>query len=72
MIEAFDEWNLNGIFIIYKMFESEYSANNYKSLKVSIRAIIKNPEMLRFVLNHLKTKKMCKHTVKKLPFEICS
>ena len=54
------------------MFESEYSANNYKSLKVSIRAIIKNPEMLRFVLNHLKTKKMCKHTVKKLPFEICS
>ena len=26
--------------------------------------------MLRFVPDHLKTKKMCKHVVKKLPFVI--
>ena len=32
--------------------------------------IIKNHEMLTFVLNHLKTKKMCKNTVKKLLFVI--
>ena len=29
---------------------------------------MKNPEMLREVPDHLKTKKMCKHAVKKLPF----
>ena len=39
-----------------------------KSLRTSIGAIIKNPEMLRFVTDHFKTKKMCKHVVKKLPF----
>ena len=27
-----------------------------------------NPEMIRFYPDHLKTKKMCKHTIKKLPF----
>ena len=41
-----------------------------KTLKVSIGAIIIGPEMLRFVPDHLKTKKMCKHAVKKLPFII--
>ena len=30
----------------------------------------KNPEMLRYILDHLKTKKMCKNAVKKLPFII--
>ena len=39
-----------------------------KSLRTSIGAIIKNSEMLRFVPDHLKTKKMCKHVIKKLPF----
>ena len=29
---------------------------------------MKNPEMLKFVPDHLKTKKMCKHTVKKLHY----
>ena len=47
---------------------SEYSSDNYKFLLISIGAIIKNPEMVRFVLDHLKTKKMCKNVVKKLPF----
>ena len=29
---------------------------------------MKNPEMLKFVSDHLKTKKMCKHPAKKSPF----
>ena len=33
---------------------------------ISIGARIKNPEMLRFVPDHLKTKKMCKNAVKKM------
>ena len=54
------------------MVDSEYSRGNYKSLKISIGAIaiIKNPEMLRFVPDHLKTKRTCKNAVKKLPFVI--
>ena len=31
---------------------------------------MKNPEMLKFVPNHLKSKKMCKHAVKKILFLI--
>ena len=52
------------------MVDSEYSPDKYKSLKISIGAIIKNPEIPRFVPYHLNTKKMCKHAVKKLPFVI--
>ena len=35
---------------------------------------MKNPEMLKFVSDHLKSKKMCKHAVKKitLSVKICS
>ena len=29
---------------------------------------MKNPEMIKFVLDHLKTKKMCKQAVKKIPY----
>ena len=36
--------------------------------KISLRAIIKDPEMLRLAPDHLKTKEMCEHAVKKLPF----
>ena len=39
-------------------------------LKLSIGTIIKNPEIIRFVPDHLKTKKIIKHTVTKLPFVI--
>ena len=39
----------------------------YNSLNISIRTAMKNLEMLKFVLDHLKTK-MCKHAVKKLPY----
>ena len=41
-----------------------------KSVKLSIGTVMNNPEMLKFVPDHLKTKKMCKHAVKKLPFVI--
>ena len=40
----------------------------YKSLYISIGTVIKNLEMLNFVPDHLKTKKMCKHAFKKLPY----
>ena len=39
-----------------------------KSLNISIVTVMKNLEMLKFILHHLKTKKMCKRTVKKLPY----
>ena len=31
---------------------------------------IPDPEMIRFIPDHLKTKKMCKNAFKKLPFVI--
>ena len=34
------------------MVDNGYSTNNCKSLKTSIGSIIKNPEMLTFILNH--------------------
>ena len=37
-----------------------------KTLKINIGATIKDPETLILVPDHLETKKMCKHTVKKL------
>ena len=52
------------------MVDSEYSLGNYKSLKANTGATIKTPQMLKFVSDHLKTKKVCKHEVKKLPFLI--
>ena len=38
----------------------------YNSLNISIVTVMKTPEMLKFVPDHLKTKAMCKHAVKKL------
>ena len=40
----------------------------YKSVKISIGVVMRNPNMLKFVPDHLKTKKMCKHEAKKLRF----
>ena len=54
------------------MVDSDYSKDNSNNLKISTGAVIKNPEMLKFVPDHLKTKKMCKDTVKKLHFLMCS
>ena len=41
------------------------SMETYKSLNINIGTVMKNPEMIKFVPDHLKTKKMCKHAVKK-------
>ena len=41
-----------------------------KSLKISIGTVTRNLEMLRFLPDHLKTKQMCKHAVKKILFLI--
>ena len=35
------------------MVDSEYSIDNYKSSKSSIGAVIKNPEVLKFVPDQL-------------------
>ena len=39
----------------------------YNSLNISIRTVMKNLEMLKFVPDHLKTK-ICKHAVNELPY----
>ena len=48
------------------------SMDIYNYLNINIATVMKNPEMLKFVFNHLKTKrcylKMRKHAVKKLPY----
>ena len=46
------------------------SINIYESLNISIGTVMKNPEMLKFVPDHPKTKKMGKPAVKELPFVI--
>ena len=40
----------------------------YNSSIISIGTVMKNPEMLKFAPDHLKTKKMSKYVVKKLPY----
>ena len=55
---------LTFLFRIYKMVDS---MDIYKYLNINIGTVMKNPEMLKFVPGHLKTKKMCKHAVKKFP-----
>ena len=52
------------------MVDSEYSMSIYKSVKLNIGTVMKNKIMLKLVPDYLKTKKMCKHAVKKLPFLI--
>ena len=50
------------------MVDREYNMDIYKSVKINVEIEMRNPEMLKLVPNHLKTKKMCKHAVIKLPF----
>ena len=40
------------------MVDSEYSMSIHKSVKTSIATVMKNPEMLKFVPDYLKTKKV--------------
>ena len=44
------------------------SIDIYKSLNINIRTVMRNPEILKFIPNHLKIKIMCKHAVKKLSY----
>ena len=53
------------MFGIHKMLDI---IDIYKSLSNSIGTVMKNPEMLKFVPDHLKTERICKHAVKKLPY----
>ena len=55
---------------MYKMVDREYSMGVYKSVKINVGTVMENPKMLKFVPDHLKTKKICKHAVKKLSFLI--
>ena len=50
------------------MVDNECNMDIFKSVKISIGTVMRNPEMLKFIPDHLKTKKMCKHAVQKLPF----
>ena len=36
-------------------------------LNINIGIVMKKPEMLKLVPDHLKTEKMCRHAVKKFP-----
>ena len=47
-------------FAIYKIVDSEYSTDIYKSVKISIETVMRNSEMLKCGPYHLKT-------IKKLP-----
>ena len=42
----------------------------HKPINTNIGTLIKNPEMLKFIPNHLKTKQLCNYAIKKLPFVI--
>ena len=43
----------------------------YKSVDINIGTVMKNAEMLKFVPEHLKSKKICKYAVKNLSIKIC-
>ena len=48
------------------MIEIEYNRDIYKPVKNSIGTVMKNPEVIKLVPDHLQTKKRCEHAVKKL------
>ena len=52
-------------FSIYKMVDS---IDIYKSLNINSGTVIKKSEILKFVPDHFKSKKMCQHAVKKLSY----
>ena len=57
-------------FAVYKMVDCEYSTNIYNVLNISIGTVMRNQETLKFVLDHLKNRKMCKHAVKNLLYRL--
>ena len=50
------------------MVDTKYITDDYKFRKINIGAVMKKTEILKFIPDHIKIKKMCKHEVKKLPF----
>ena len=52
------------------MVDSEHNMIIYKSIKISTGAVMNNLEIVKFVPDHLKTKKICEHAIKKIPFVI--
>ena len=44
------------------------SMDIYKSLNINIEKVMTNSKLLKFFAYYLKTKKMCKHAVNKLPY----
>ena len=61
-----------GFFCLCKIADNENSPDNYKALKIGIGAMIKNLEILRFIPDHFKTKKMCKKISKNVLKYCCS
>ena len=57
-------------FSIYKIVDIEHSTDNHKFSKISIGAISNNEKSrnIKICSDHLKTKKKCKHAIKKLSF----
>ena len=49
------------------MVDRKYTMDVYKSVKIGIATGIKNSEMLQFFPDYLRTEKICKHAVKKIP-----
>ena len=43
------------------------SMDIYEGLNINIETVMKSPEMLKAVPDHLNTKKMCKHVIRKFP-----
>ena len=50
------------------MIDGEYSTNIYKSLNISTGTVMEDPKMLKFVPDHLKTKKCVSMQLKKIPY----
>ena len=44
--------------------------DTYKLFNINIGTVMKNPEMLKFIPDHLKTEQISNYAVKKLPFTI--
>ena len=57
-------------FSTYKTVDNEYSTEGCNSPKIRIGAVMKNREMSKFVPDHHKTKRICKHVAKKLSLGI--
>ena len=58
------------LLIWFVMYEMVGIMDIYKYLNISIGTVMKNQDMLKYVRDYLKAKRMCKHAVKKLPYRL--